>query len=334
MREEIIIAYLKNDLLPKEKTEVDKWIQASDANKKYFNKYKFIWENSGSDHSGIRVDKNEAWDKIQSAIRTEGSPGKKYFTVSINSFARIAAAAVILFGIGFSSYMTIRNSQSTTVEWESVQTTDEKADIILPDNSHIWLNNNSEITFPAKFKGNSRKIRLNGEAYFEVAKKKWKPFIISVGEVSVEVLGTSFNVEARNVKSLTSVIVASGRVALYKDSDRKNRIIIAPGEKGTYNNSSGQIALQKNSKLNFLAWKTGILMFENTELKEVCQVLSGHFKIPITLDAGGNPEEKNLTAVYDNKGFEDILNILALTLDLDYRVENNAVVLYVNQESR
>jgi len=173
-------------------------------------------------------------------------------------------------------------------------------------------------------------VVLSGEAFFEVDRKKNQPFLIHAENCGIEVLGTSFNVNSEASASRVIVSVISGMLALFDKAHEGNRMILESGDQGIFNADSGSLNKKRNGDRNFLAWKTGVLVFINTPIKAVCQELSQHFDQHIDIIPDPELMEKRLTATYDNKDLDDILRILELTLDIDYTWDQNKIVLFMD----
>jgi len=330
MKDETIISYLKNELPEKEITEVKNWINYSEENEKYFNRLKFIWENSLSDYRDVDIPSEKAWDRIHSSITSRETGHESGLRTGFASFRRIAAILVILVSVGFLVTYIARQNRDTEMEWISANTTSGIKDIILDDGTHVWLNKNSEITYSGKFKGSIREIGLKGEAYFEVERNRRKPFIIHVAASEIRVLGTRFNVKSGRITSDVIVTVVSGRVSLCDTSDTDNRIILGPGEQGLNFQEIAELVKKENDDMNFLAWKTGILVFENAPLEEVCNALSGYFNRPFIMDNIIMFKDKTLTTTLDNKDLADVMKILEITLDISCKTNNDTITLTAN----
>jgi len=330
MKNEKIISYLKKELLEKEMIEVKNWINSSSENEKYFNRVKFLWENSSFDYQNLEISSGKAWDRIYSSITRERTVHQSNIRVGLATFKRIAAIVIVLISIGFLITWIIRQNQHAEIEWISINTTSGINDIILPDGSHIWLNNDSEINYPEKFKGKFREINLKGEAFFEVINNNKKPFIIHASSSEIRVLGTSFNVKSGRTTPEVIVTVLSGSVSLCDSSNKEKKVILEPGDQGI--NFPDNIGLVKkgNDNANFQAWKTGILIFENTPLEDVCEILSGHFNRSFMLDNEEILKDKSLSATFDNKDIAEILQILEITLDISCKTDNDIIILSVN----
>src|SRR5688572_26975258 len=152
-------------------------MKESETHQEYYNQFKKIWDQSKALASGSTVDVNKAWERFQNKIAGQHEPAKiinqRHF-----SWLRIAASLILVAGLGITLFMLVNKS---TVPTEMVAETGQNILIdTLPDGSVITLNKWSTISYPSKFKGSTRAIALKGEAFFNVAPDKKKPFIISV----------------------------------------------------------------------------------------------------------------------------------------------------------
>jgi len=329
MKDEKIIMYLNNEMLAEEKIEFENWLKSSIENEKYFYKVKLLWKKAEFNYQNVEINSVDAWDKIESSISVNTPTVKRTRVLSISKLRRIAAVLIVLIGVGYLISITTQNLPEN-IEWTSVHTTDEKQNITLSDGTSLWLNINSEITYPNSFNGEKRKVILNGEAFFDVARNAKKPFIIHSNKSAIQVLGTSFNVESNIDMANVKVTVVTGKVALFDTTNIENKIILQPGEQGIHYYADNELVKINNSDKNFLAWKTGILVFENTTLNEVCQILSKHFDKQIVLQNKEALKEKSLTAIYENKSIDEILEILEITLDISIMRNENGITLLKN----
>ena len=146
--------------------------------------------------------------------------------------------------------------------------------LILSDGSHVFVNSMSKLVFPVSFIGDKREITLEGEAYFEVAKDKSKPFIVTIKGLQVEVLGTSFNIKAypNDTQSFTTLI--EGKVKLKSGSQSSNVSFLEPDQQAVYDPSVEGIVIQKVDAKRFMQWTTGKYAFTNLPLDEIMKTLS------------------------------------------------------------
>lgn len=149
--------------------------------------------------------------------------------------------------------------------------------LILPDGTKVWLNAASSLTYPTAFTGAERKVKITGEAYFEVAKNENMPFILNIGdEAGVEVLGTSFNVNAYKDGGNIDATLVDGLIRVTRAADKK---IVKPGEQARISSS---ISIIKNADIGkVLAWKNGIFNFEEVGLREMMKQIERWYDIQV-----------------------------------------------------
>lgn len=171
-------------------------------------------------------------------------------------------------------------------------------DIQLSDGSHVWLNAGSSVTYPIAFIGKERKVSITGEAYFEVAHDKSKPFYVINGSMEVKVLGTHFNVNAYDDESDIKVTLLEGSVSIAhhaepNDSEsRKGSVILKPGQQGIIPILSSDQQLNKvhiipNIDLDaVMAWKNGLFQFDRAPLDAVLKQLSRWYDVEVVYEKG------------------------------------------------
>ena len=155
----------------------------------------------------------------------------------------------------------------------------------LADGSQVWLNVSSSITYPTAFIGKERKVKITGEVYFEIAHDATKPFIVSKGETSIEVLGTHFNVSAYDDEPDMKVTLLQGSV---KVKSKKSQLIISPGEQAVVT-SEGQLGINKNADLDeVIAWRNGKFDFDNADLATVMRQISRWYDVEVVYRGKSN----------------------------------------------
>jgi ferric-dicitrate binding protein FerR (iron transport regulator) len=197
---------------------------------------------------------------------------------------------------------------------------------ILPDGSSVTLNKGAVLEYPSKFRKGPRQVQLTGEAYFEVKHDEKKPFIITSGNVKVEVLGTSFYVNTCQSSGQMEVILNSGKVKVYFSDDAEHGLILSPGEKADVSCEDHSLRMEVNTDENYLSWKTGRLVFSNTPLPEIIRILEKDYHAHIEL---ANPDLTHclVTATFENQSLEAVINVLKATLNLQVSVSGQTIIL-------
>lgn len=176
------------------------------------------------------------------------------------------------------SYTTL-NQNSKELVYNSLSTPrGGQYQLVLPDGTKVWLNAASSIRFPVAFVGKERKVTITGEAYFEVAKDKKKPFIVSSANMDVEVLGTHFNVSAYAEESIVKTTLLEGSV---KINNKKSEVYLVPGQQSQLNNS-GHFSIKNNIDVDKeIAWTKGKFQFNSNTIQEIMLQLSRWYDVEV-----------------------------------------------------
>ena len=146
--------------------------------------------------------------------------------------------------------------------------------IVLADGSQVWINSQSVLEFPACFVGKERRVRLQGEAYFEVSKNVEKPFIEDMGNKEIRVLGTSFNVNDYDGKFVTTLV--SGKVQVFVND--KDYVLTSSMQVRV---EGDDVFVEEVDVREFTAWKDGLFVFKKQKLREVMDILSRWYDVDV-----------------------------------------------------
>lgn len=282
------------------------------------------WKELREMNSDKEIDVDKAWNKLYSRLSENGliteAPVIRTSFVR-NTFFRIAAAFLLLIGIG--SILVIMNNKGMLSPGTVVATTNDQKNVqvTLPDGSNIFLNRNTRLSYHGNFGKHNRNVSLSGEAFFEITRDENNPFIIDAGKARIKVLGTSFNVITNNSDSAVEVFVKTGKV-MVSDRENENGIILDPGYIGTMILGSTQKSL--NSDPNYLAWKTGQLIYEGQTLDVVFRDLKKVYNMNIAADNPGILENRWTTnGPIDNETEETIIRLICSSFNLSYTKEGS-----------
>jgi len=325
---ELIARDLSGETSQEEKKILNTWMEAAEENRRLFEEYRSVWEKMDRVSSIAGLDMDAEWKHLEShmknitsghAIRKGEDPVRTRQTMYMVS--RLAVAAAVVLMLLFGGLYTSRNIGNKTIS-----TVDFSEEIILPDGSIVTMNSNSRITYPKKFNKDQREISLEGEGFFEVISNPEWPLIISTADVSVKVLGTSFNVNAYEANEEIEVIVKTGKVAVTRHGNVPQTIVIKPGNKAVYNKTSEDLSLSTKIDMNFMAWKTRSFVFKDQSLCEVVAALNKVYGSDISIPSDSLKTAK-ITSSFNDQPLEAILNVLTETLDLDCVEYNGRILL-------
>lgn len=184
--------------------------------------------------------------------------------------------------------------------------------ITLGDGTQVYLNSKSTLEFPVGFYGAERHVKLSGEAYFKVAKNKKMPFIVSVGQTNVKVLGTAFTINSFGKQTKTTLY--EGSVQLNYLSNHK---ILAPGQEGLSDRNG--ILVNQADTAAAKAWTNGLFVFNDQSLADVLHELSRWYDF--SFDENSIPNKRLYIRLNRNTAFKDVLDMLYTTTGLKFKVE-------------
>jgi ferric-dicitrate binding protein FerR (iron transport regulator) len=272
----------------------------------------------------------QAWEKVESQIHRRISVRNTIIRKLIsNPLYRVAAAILIAAVLLVSGYEVFYNPSASGAMLELTATNQVLNTFTLPDGTLVTLNSDTKVFYPKKFGRNTREIRIEGEAFFEVKPNKNKPFIIHAGKAQIKVVGTSFSVSAYPDTKLVEVIVQTGKVQVTNkmtETLQTDELILTPGDKGTLVYDSKTLHKTTNQDPNFLAWKTRNLIFKATSLREVIGNLEKVYKVNIGL-ADPKLNKRLLTAQFNNYSLDFIFKVIEDTFKIDVKEVDGQYIL-------
>lgn len=303
----IISKQLTNEATPEELKLLDNWIAKDAGNSKLYNQFKKAWEFSETVKSDPRIDIEKEWNIFINKAKAAKSESRIF---TLRSFYRIAAVLIIGLFTVLSIYI-IKNQLSVN----TVLADNKIIESTLPDGSIVTLNTNSKIKYDKEFNKNKRRVILKGDAYFEVKPEKSRTFEVIVDKLIIEVLGTSFYVNADKKSDVIEVIVHSGRVAVFKENDTASKTILLPGNKAVYKKREKVINKLDNIDINFLSWKTKKLKFKNDKLTTIVKTLNKTYNTNIVI-VNEEIMKCRITTSFDNQSLDAVLKVLGSLLDI------------------
>jgi len=278
-----------------------------------------VWKAAGTSYSNSAANPDHAWLKLQKEMNI---PDKKLkFNLLSSPIFKYAAMIVMAIGIGFATYKILRSPDKNVNVPVLMAVASTEAHplnfkvITLPDGSTVKMNANTRIEYPGQFAADARKVKLSGEAFFEVTRDTTHPFIIETDNASVEVLGTSFNISAYPEAGMVEVNVETGKVKLTQHSigsSVRKFVLLPAGERGWLTIHDGKLGHDTKLASNYSAWITKEMIFQRTPLAEAFTVLENTYHVKIKME---NPEIGKIpyTANFANLKLDYIVDVMART---------------------
>ena len=198
--------------------------------------------------------------------------------------------------------------------------------ISLEDGTRVWLNSESTLKYPEVFTGTTREVFLEGEAYFEVAKDKDKPFIVKTKEQSIEALGTKFNVSAYPTDSLLTTTLLEGSVLL-TTQNLLHPMVLKPNEQFVYNKRTRSALLQQVDANRFVSWTTGYYYFPEQSLEAILYRLSHVYGVQFTVKSEALKRRTFTGTFYRGQSIKDIMEIIHLSIPVRYKIDDHHVTI-------
>lgn len=310
VNDELLVKYLLNEATTIEQQQVENWISLDPANQKYYNDFKLIIEKSELTTADEKD--YDALDRLNQRMEKEGliAKPKSWFT-----WTRTVAAILIVSVSGWLGYTLLNQGKSLV----TIQTTTATLKQELPDGSIVTLNKNSQLS--ANFSGETRAIELKGEAFFKVEPDQNKPFVIKVNNITVKVVGTSFNVKSRN--NHTIVVVETGIVKVSKSNQH---IELRKGERIEISDEDKQLSKKANNSELYNYYYSNEIVCNQTRLDELVPVLNEKFDVKITIT---KPTllELPINTTFKQETLNQILDIIAKTHALQVVYTGNQILL-------
>ena len=196
--------------------------------------------------------------------------------------------------------------------------------LTLSDGTRVWLNSETSIQYPVAFGAKERRVFVQGEAYFEVAKDAKKPFTVHFMSSSVTVLGTSFNIRAYPEEKRSQTTLAEGSVRIYSPG---SSMLLKPGEQAEVSALSGEMVKQEVEVKNFTSWKDGRFVFEQQPLEDIMRTLERWYDIRVIFKDEG-AKRISLSGNMKRYGdFSQVMKMLQMTGDVRFELHGNDVYI-------
>ncbi|MDX1699094.1 MAG: FecR domain-containing protein [Melioribacteraceae bacterium] len=205
----------------------------------------------------------------------------------------------------------------------------KKIELSLADGSQIFLNSGSSIRYPLSFSSSDkRRIELEGEAYFKVAKDSLKPFIVNSSDINVQVLGTSFNFNAYKENKDIEVVLVEGLIAMYTEKDQfrgDSTQLLRPGYKGSYLSTDGVVKTAVDTDL-YTSWRSGELIYRHKTLEQIFMSLERSFDVKIKSQNNTLSGER-INANFGSESIENIMEYLNNLYQFKYTIKDDVIII-------
>ena len=316
----LIISYLQGNLSKEETDLFYNWMNESASNKKLFFEIKAMYDAGRS--LGKPLDVGESWQRLlNKKEKTQSLRFNLWYKIA--SYAAVALIAVAVSSVFFLSYnKTDGGLYSKYIGGDGLE-----ADVVeLPDGTQVSLGSKTTFHYDKDFGKDKRIVYLEGEAYFEVAKQKDKPFIVKTAEQDIEALGTKFNVTAYPSDSLLTTTLLEGSVRLTTEN-KSQHVILKSNQQLVYNRNSHISNIFDVEAKQYTSWTTGYYYFPEQSLKAILYRLSHVYGVQFTVNSERLNRRTFTGTFYRGQSIKDIMEIIHLSIPIRYKIDEHHVTI-------
>jgi transmembrane sensor len=315
-----------------EDQELNQWMEAGEDNKSMAGTMDQIWSLSENFGDQATPDTEKALGRLMERIQSEKENTAESTPTPVRHLRRrltwiaVAACLVLAMGLGWQFLNT------NTPQWASLTTqATESSTLQLEDGTKVWINENSRLNFPQNIAEADRTLRLYGEAYFEVAPQKDRPFVVELNGAKVEVLGTAFNIRSYPNSATIEVTVSHGKVRVTL-AESGESFELTDKMQFIFNRRTRKVENKKDQELWAIAWQTRVLEFDSTPLSEVLPALNRYYDVAIELE---NPKLNscNFTLTITDQSVAEVLSALARSFGLQLKEIKSGKEYLISGES-
>jgi ferric-dicitrate binding protein FerR (iron transport regulator) len=317
-----LLNYFSGELSPSEKYKFLLEVDNDESLKKDFVHFQNIYSiYQLTSHFSDKTEGKKSFDKFVLLLRRDKR------RVKLRSFLKYAAVIVAVISSTIFGTLYLSDMFEDELYNTLYVPAGQRAQITLEDGTVVWLNAQSTLKYPSKFLKKMRKVEVEGEAFFDVAKDSKRPFVVNANLVNLEVLGTQFNIYSYSESNFSETTLVEGSLKVIDKLNVNNSVVLKPNEQVSYMN--GKLSISPTSNADYFLWREGIYSFDNERLIDIMQKLELYYDITIEVK---DPEIFNVT--YTGKfrqrdGIDEILRILQIIqpFKIEKDKDNNRIKL-------
>ena len=313
MNKDILYKFFEGTASLDEEKDVRQWMEASADNRRAFFKERKLF-----DGMLLLGDEN--------IIRS----GKKRFTINLSSLRteliKIAAVVALTLGGSF-MYQQIQTEQTPIALQTITVSAGQRINITLPDGTCVWLNARTTIQYPVTFNANERLVKLDGEAYFEVARNEKKPFIVQTDKYNIEVLGTKFDVESYSESESFETALMEGSVKISSLTDANESLMLTPYNKAYL--YEGKLRVMPVDDCNSYRWREGLICFKNETFASIMKEFEKYYGINIHITNLQVQKYLYTGKFRQTDGVDYALRVLQKDIKFAYERDDDKHIIYI-----
>lgn len=317
---DLIIGYLQNALIPEQKQRFYAWVNATPENKKLFFETKALYEACTLCRNP--VDMQQSWNRL---LRKKGiiQSWRRHEWYRIISYAAVGLIAVLVTSAFF--LLAPHSKEETLFTTQYIGGDGLQADMaVLPDGTQVSIGAKTHFHYDSEYGKEKRIVYLEGEAYFDVAKNKDKPFIVKIDGHEIEALGTKFNVTAYSGDSLLVTTLLEGSVRL-TSRYMHHPTLLKPNEQCIYNRDTRLARVTQVDAAQVTAWTSGYYYFHEQTLDAILYRLGHIYGVTFAIHSESLKKRSFTGTFYRGQSIKNIMEIINLSIPIRYRIKDNQI---------
>ena len=304
MNKDLLYKFFEGKTSLEEEKKIREWMEKSESNFNVFMRFRKEYD-------------------IQILRGLNSNTGKKKIIAHLLWTSGVAAVIIALIIGG----VYLFNLEDKTEHYNTIIVpAGQRINLILSDNTNLWLNANSEFKYPTDFSNENRTVYLDGEAYFEVSKDENKPFIVKTSKGDVRVTGTSFNVEAYSRFDSFKTSLFKGGVDIYKEEEKL--VSLKPNQIGLLENN--KLLITDISDKDQYLWREGLIAFNNKKLEEILHDLEKYFDVVILINSSNLPQHTYTGKFRQSNGVDHALRVLQRSINFTFSRNEGTKIININ----
>lgn len=308
---EILESYMNSNAPDEVRAAFDKWFTDRDSRDEKEDALKDVWDNLPLTSAPVPED---PFSIMEEGKRIERSSASHRKDIWLWITGAVAACMTVFALIGWN----LQEEHECTCCLVSSSTS--KGEFTLPDGSTVWLNKSSKLYYSNDMKGELRKVKLEGEGYFDVAKDASRPFVVDAGGMSIKVLGTRFTVSAYGNEPVKAYLEEGSIMASVPEHDP---VTLSPDHAVIYDSDKQMLETYKENASDHTAWVDARLEFVNKSLKDIIECLEHWYCADISCNDMDVAAGIRLSMTIRQETIDEVFSAISTIADLSYFMDSN-----------
>ncbi|MCD7849465.1 MAG: FecR domain-containing protein [Parabacteroides sp.] len=314
MNREVLYKFFEGTASYEEEVQVRQWMEYSPENRREFLKERKLF-----DSMLLLGDEKPIEKPNREKSGRNGSLGTEIL--------KIAAVVAVTLGLSF-LYQFVADKEQTIPMQSIYVPSGQRVNLTLSGGTNVWLNARTRILYPAVFDKSVRQVTVDGEAYFDVAKDKQRPFIVETNKCKMEVLGTKFNVEGYSDKDDFEVTLMEGRVKVASKQGIGDTLILTPDSKACLE-KDGRLTVVRVDDYNPYHWKEGLICFRTESFLSIMNDLEKYFGVSIVVENKAVLKYNFTGKFRQADGIDYALRVLQKDIRFRYERDDENQIIYI-----